>query len=77
MLHLPPSPKALWDWVGHEAPEHDYAAMLKVSPHTTAGDQALPSPRPLTTARKPAANPNPPMRRRTPPMKMRMQRFVR
>ena len=72
-----PSPKALWDRAGHEAPELDHAAVPKVSPHTVAGDQALPSPRSLTMARKPAANPNPPMRRRMPPVKMRMWRSAR
>ena len=77
MLHLPPSPKALWDRAGREAPELDHAAVPEVSPHTTAGDQTLPSLRPLTMARKPVANPNPPTRRRMPPMKMRMQRFAR
>ena len=35
------------------------------------------SPRSLTTARKPAANLNPPTRRRMPPVKMRMQRPAR
>ena len=49
----------------------------KVSLHTAAGDPALPSLRPLTMARKPAANLNPPMRRRMPPKKMSMQMFVR
>ena len=41
--------------------------MPKVSPHSTASDQALPSLRPLLMAGNPAANLNPPMRRRTPP----------
>ena len=72
-----PSLKALWDRVGCEAPELDHAAVPKVSPHTTASDQTLPSPRSLMTARKPAVNPNPPMRRRMPPVKMRMWRLAR
>ena len=38
-----PSPKALWDWAGHEAPEFNHAAVPKVSTHTTASDQALPT----------------------------------
>ena len=61
-----PSPKVLWDRVGREAPGLNHAAVPKVSPHPTAGDQAPPSLRPLMTARKPAVNPNPPMQRRTP-----------
>ena len=77
MLHLPPSPKALWDQVDHEAPGLDHVAMLKVSPHTIAGNQALPSLRPLMAARKPAANLNPPTQRRMLPMKMSMQRPMR
>ena len=75
--HLPPSLKALWDWVGHEAPELDHSAGPKVSPHTAASNQALPSPRSLTMARKQAANLNPLTRRRTPPVKMRMWRSAR
>ena len=59
MLHLLLSPKALWDRVGHEAPGLDHAAMPEVSPHIAASDQAAPSLRPLTMARKQAANPNP------------------
>ena len=43
MLHLWPSPKALWDWVGCEAPGSDHTAMPKVSPHTIASNQAPPS----------------------------------
>ena len=62
---------------GPQDPVLDHAAMPEVSPHTTAGDQALPSLRPLTMARKPAVNLNPPMRRRMSPVKMRMWRFVR
>ena len=76
----PPSPAVSDDSVGQvgcEAPELDHAAMPKVSPHTTAGDQALPSPRSLTTARKQAVNLNPPMRRRMPPVKRRMRRPAR
>ena len=72
-----PSLKALWDRAGCEAPRHDHAAVPKVSPHTTAGNQALPSLRPLTMVRKPAVNLNPPMQRRMPPMKMSMQRSMR
>ena len=63
----PPSPKALWDRAGREAPELDHTAMPEVSPHTAASNPALSSLRPLTMARKPAANLNPPTRRRMPP----------
>ena len=73
----PPSPTALWDWAGREAPELGHTVMPEVSPHTAAGDQALPSLRSLTMARKPSVNPNPPMRRRMPPVEMRMQRSAR
>ena len=62
---------------GHETPSLNHAAMPEVSSHIAAGDQALPSPWPLTTARKPAANLNPPTRRRMVPMKMSMQMPVR
>ena len=55
--HLSLSPKAQWDRAGGEAPELDHVAVPKVSPHTAAGDQALPSLRSLMMARKPAANP--------------------
>ena len=77
MLHLLPSPKAPWNQVCHEAPRLDHAAMPKASPHTVAGNQALPSLRPPMTAGKPAANPKAVMRRRMPPVKMRMWRFMR
>ena len=71
--HLPLSLTTLHDQVDHEAPEIDHAAMPKVSPHAAASDQALPSPRSLMMARKQAVNPNNPMRRRTPLVKMRMR----
>ena len=77
VLHLPPSLKVLQDWAGHVAPELSHAAVPKVSPHTTASDQVPPNLGPLTTARNPAANPSPPMRRRTPPAKMSMRRFTK
>ena len=73
----PPSLKALWDQAGCEAPELGHAAMPEVSPHIAAGDQALPSPRSLAMARKPAANLKPPTRRRMPTVKMRMWRLAR
>ena len=71
----PPSPTISEGSVGLGGLSH--TAVLKVSPHTAASDQALPSPRPLMMARKPAVNPNPPMRRRMPPVEMRMQRSAR
>ena len=77
MLHPPPSLKALWNWAGHKAGELDNAAMPTVSLHTAASDHALHSLRPLTMARKPAVNPNPPTQRRMPPMKMSIWRFAR
>ena len=76
-VDCPPSPKALWDRVGHETPELNHTARPKVSPHTTADDQALPSPRSLMMARKQAANLTPPTRWRTPPVKMRIRRSAR
>ena len=51
--------------------------MPEVSPHAAAGDQALPSPRSLMMTRKQAVKPNPPTRRRMPPVKMRMWRPAR
>ena len=66
-LHLLPSLKVLWDQAGCEAPELGHAAVPKISPHTAAGDQVLPYLGPLTMAGNPAANPSPPMQRRTPP----------
>ena len=65
--HLSLSLMTLQDFTGREAPELDHAAMPEVSPHTAAGDQALPSSRSLMMARKQAVNPNPPTRRRMPP----------
>ena len=62
---------------GCEASRLDHTAVPKVSPQTTAGNQALSSLWPLMMARKPAVNLNPPKRRRMPPVKMRMQRFMR
>ena len=76
----------LQDQVGHGAPEIDHAAVPKVSPQPTAGDQALwalqlvitPSaPMPLKAARNQAANLNSPTMQKTPPMKMRMLRQTR
>ena len=77
VLHLLLSLKVLWDRVGCKAPGLDHAAMPKALPHTAAGDQALPSLRPLTTARKPAASLNPPIWGRMPPVKMSMRRPTR
>ena len=76
----PPSPAVSNNSVGLGrlwAPEIDHAAMPGVLPHATASDQALPSPRSLTMTRKQAVNPNSPTRRRTSPVKMRMQRPAR
>ena len=75
--HLLLSLRTLWGRSGCKTPELDHAAVPEVSPHTAAGDQALPSPRSLTMARKPAVNPNPPTRRRMSPAKRRMWRPAR
>ena len=75
--HLQLSPTTLQGQVGCGAPEIDHSAMPKVLPLSAASDQALPGPRSLKTARKQAANPNSPMRRRTPPVKMRTWRLAR
>ena len=75
--HPPLSPTTLQNWVGHEAPEINHAAVPKVLPHSASCDQALPTPRSLTVARNQAATPNSPMRRRKTPMKMSTPRLVR
>ena len=75
--HLQLSLPTLQDQAGHRAPEIDHAAMPKVSPHPAACNQALPSPKSLTAARNQAASLNSPMRRRMPPVKMRMPRPAR
>ena len=72
--HLQLSLTTLRDQVGCGAPEINHAAVPKVSPHPAACDQALSSLRSLTAARNQAVSPNCPLRRRTPPMKMRMPR---
>ena len=76
----------LQDQAGHRTPEIDHAAMPKVLPQPTAGDQALwamwlvitlSAPMPLKAARNQAVNPNSPMTRKMPPMKIRMLRQTR
>ena len=74
---LPPSPKALWDQTGCEAPELGHVPIPKVSPRTTAVDQVLPAPGPLKMTLNPPVGPSPPMQKRTLRMMMNMQRFVR
>ena len=79
-MDRPPSPTISKGSVGLGGLQgsRTHTAVPEVSPHTAAGDLALPSLRPLMTARKPAANPNPPMRRRRmPPKMMSMQSFTR
>ena len=75
--HLQLSLTTLSDWVGHEAPQINHAAMPEVSPPSAPCDQALPTPRSLTEARNEAVIPNSPTRRRTTPMKMRTLRPAR
>ena len=76
MFCLLPPLKALWDQMGHEAPELSCIAVPEVSPHAAAGDQVPPTPEPLKTTRNPAADLSPPTRKRMLPMIMSMQRFV-
>ena len=64
--HLQLSLTTLQDWAGCKAPEINHAAMPKLSPHPTACNWALPTPRSLTAAGNQAVSLNSPMRRRTP-----------
>ena len=75
MLCLPPPLKAPWDRMGHEAPELDHIAIPKVSPHTAAIDQVLPTPRPLKTTKNPAADRSPLTQKRMLLAMTSMQRF--
>ena len=76
----------LQDLAGHRGPEINHAAVLEVSPLPAAGIQALWAPwqvvtlsvpTPLRVARNQAANPNSPMMRKMPPVKMKMLRQTR